>query len=300
MKFKAYKKSGLALYDSSQEGEVINTSFAGFDDSIKLQTIQAIDLAIERVENTCSRITGVFREKLGGIEQRDAVTNVEVGVTQSSFITKPYYKLMDLMTREMLIDILNISKIVYKNGISGTLILGERLNKIFTALPQHYSFTDFDIHITDTSEIKREMEVIKELTVELSKNGMVDPEVLIQVATASGLTKMKYDVFTSINKKKQEDSQVSQLDQQVQDLDKQLKEVTSEAKKLEQQVKQLNEAKLTLEEEKQDYEKEIGWYKAKSDAEYKDSSLELDKKRIELEALQLLDDNKNNDEIKNN
>ena len=49
----------------------------------------------------------MFREKLGGIEQRDAVTNVQVGVKQSSYITKQYYQIMDLITREILLDILD-------------------------------------------------------------------------------------------------------------------------------------------------------------------------------------------------
>jgi hypothetical protein len=65
---------------------------------------------MQRVEETCSNITGVFRERLGGIEQRDAVTNVQVGVKNSSLITKQYYQLMDLMTREILIDSLNTAK----------------------------------------------------------------------------------------------------------------------------------------------------------------------------------------------
>jgi hypothetical protein len=32
---------------------------------------------------------------------------------------------MDILVREMIIDCLNIAKKVYKNGISGTLILGK-------------------------------------------------------------------------------------------------------------------------------------------------------------------------------
>ena len=76
--------------------------------------MQALDMALERIEMTCSSITGVFREKLGGIEQRDAVTNVQVGIRQSTHITKQYFYMMDLMTREMLLDILDMCKVVYK------------------------------------------------------------------------------------------------------------------------------------------------------------------------------------------
>jgi septal ring factor EnvC (AmiA/AmiB activator) len=110
---------------------------------------------------------------------------------------------------------------------------------------------------------------------------------------------MKNDVLNALNKKKQEDGQMQQMDQQIQQMDQQLKEATQQAQKLEAEVKRLNEAKLQMENEKLDFEKELEWFKAKDDSAYKESSLELEKKRVELEGIQLLDDNKNNDEIKN-
>mgnify|MGYP000254303877 CR=1 FL=1 len=57
----------------------INTFFNGFDDTVKAQAIQAIQIAIESVEATASSITGVFRERLNGIEAHDAVTNIKIG-----------------------------------------------------------------------------------------------------------------------------------------------------------------------------------------------------------------------------
>jgi len=33
---------------------------------------------------------------------------------------------MDLVTNEMLLDALNVAKKVYKNGLTGTLILGDK------------------------------------------------------------------------------------------------------------------------------------------------------------------------------
>ena len=300
MKWKAYKKQGLALIDSSQEGlPPMNTTFGGFDDTIKMQTIQAIDIAIQRVEETCSTITGVFREKLGGIEQRDAVTNVQVGVRQSSFITKQYYHTMDLMTREMLIDLLNLAKVVYKNGINGTLILGDKLNKTFTALPEYYTFTDHDVHIADTQDVLKEQETMKQLTFEFIKGGIVDPEVILEVVTATGLTKMKHDVLNAMRVKKEETNQLGQLSQQVEQLNQQLQQTTQEAQKLQQQVQSLNAEKLKLEKEKLEHIKAVEWFKARTDSSYKEEMLEWEKKRIQFEALQLLDNNKQNDEIRN-
>jgi len=254
---------------------------------------------MQRVEETCSNITGVFRERLGGIEQRDAVTNVQVGVKNSSLITKQYYQLMDLMTREILIDSLNTAKIVFKEGISGTLVLGEHQNKIFTALPEHFSVTDHDIHIADSSEVIMEKETLKQLMVELAGAGIADAEILVEVVTAKGLTSMKNAVLNAINRKKQESGQTGQLTQQVEQLDQQLKQVTQEAEKLASEVKRLNAEKSQLDREKFEHEKELQWFKAESEDSYRDNMIEWNKKRVQLEGLQLLDDNPNNDEIKN-
>lgn len=300
MKFKAYKKTGLAPYDSSQEGDVVNTTFSGYDDTIKVQTIQALNLAMQQIEETCSTITGVFRERLGGIEQKDAVTNVQVGVTQSALVTKQYNQIMDLITREILIDILNVAKIVFKNGLTGTIILGERLNKIFTALPEHFTTTDYDIHITDSSELKKELETMKQLSMEFIKNNLMSPDIIMEIVTASGLTSMKAEVNKALGKQKAENSQTAQLNQQVQSLDQQLKQAQQELQKAAQQVETLNAEKLKIDKQKVDDAKELGWYKAKADSQFNTSKLELDKKRIDLEGLQLLDDNHNNDEIKDN
>lgn len=301
MKWKAYKKQGLAIIDSSQEGIApMNTTFGGFDDTIEFNAMQALDLALERIENTCSTITGVFREKLGGIEQRDAVTNVQVGIRNSNHITKQYFYMMDLMTREMLLDILDMCKIVYKKGITGTLILGDRLNKIFTALPEHYTMTDFDIHISETSEIIQEAETLKQLSFEFTKNSNIDPEIVIDVITSKSLTKMKQDVKTAIKKKREENENIMQMQQQLEQAGQQLQQLQTEAQKLQQEVERLSAEKINIEKEKLNHLKELEWYKAKSTKDFNDQKIANDKKRIEAEILQLYDSNANNDEIKNN
>ena len=299
LKWKAYKKSGMALYDSSQEGQAINTSFNGFDDTIKLQTIQAIELAIQRVEETCSTITGVFRERLGGVEQKDAVTNVQVGVKQSSYITKQYYQLMDLMTREALLDSLDLFKIVFKKGITGSIVLGDKLNKIFTAFPQYYTHTDFDIHISDSSEVIKEQELIRQFAFELTKSGQIDAGTIVEVMTSNSLTKMKTSVQESLSKIKEENNQVNQLGGQVDQLNQQLQQATAEMNKMSKELEKLNQEKLKLEREKLTTQNELEWFKAKSEDSFREDKLKLDQKRIELEGLQLLDNNLKNDEIKN-
>jgi hypothetical protein len=65
---------------------------------------------------------------------------------------------MDLVTTEILIDCLNQGKIVFKEGLKGILILGDHQQKIFTALPEHFTVSDHDIRICTSTDIIRDME----------------------------------------------------------------------------------------------------------------------------------------------
>lgn len=240
-KWLAYKKNGLALFDSSQEGaNLINTTFNGFDDTVKANAIQAIQIAIDSVEQQMASTTGVFPEKLGGIQERDAVSNVKVGLRYSTLLTKQYFSAMDLMLKEVYYDLLNLAKIVYPKGMSGNIILGPKLVKIFKALPEHYTMTDFDIHLHDSTETFQSRETIKGLANEMIKGGLADAEMVIDIVTAKNMTDLKRYVTTSLKNKKAENDMIQQLQQQVEQMTQQSKQYEQQIQQLTSQNQQLN------------------------------------------------------------
>lgn len=303
-KFQAYKKAGIAPIDTSQEGRLgagqaaLNTIFNGYDDTVKVNAVQAIEVAIQSVENTCSSITGVFRERLNGIQQRDAVTNIQAGANNSFIITKPYYQQMDLITNEMLMDCLNVAKVVYKNGLKGTIILGDKLQKVFTALPKYFACSDQDIHIVSTSDIIRDMETIKQTIPQFIQGGLLDPEIIFEAMDSKSLSDMKYKVKIAMKKKKKENDQIQQLSQQLQEAQQQAQQLQQQLQQAQSQIQGLNAQKLELEKTKIDNENQIAWFKAKYDKTYKESQADNDKKRVEIEYKQLYDGNPYNDKVR--
>ena len=302
-KWLAYKKQGIAWYDSSQEGtQLINTTFNGFDDTIKAQAIQAFQMVLESIEQQACSITGVFQEKLGGIQQRDAVSNVKVGIRQSTLLTKQYFSAMDLMYKEVNYDLLNLAKIVFKNGITGTLINGTRLNQIFTALPEYYTMTDFDIHIQDSTETFQDKENLKATSVELIKSGQVDPTMIFNIMTAKNVGELKEYIEDAVQSKKQENDMVSQLQQQLQQmqqqaqqLQQQLQQVTQQNEKLQKELDKNSSDKMQLEQQRVEIERK----KADDTKNYNDRIAAIKEREIDIEYMQLNDGNPYNDKIKN-
>ena len=302
-KWLAYKKQGIAWYNSAQEGsQLINTTFNGYDDTIKAQTIQAFDLVLQSIEKQASSITGVFEEKLGGIQQRDAVSNVKVGIRQSSLLTKQYFSAMDLLYKEVNYDLLNLAKIVFKKGIAGTIINGTRLNQIFTSLPKYYTMTDFDIHIQDSTETFQDKENLKATSVELIKSGQIDPTMVFNIIMSKNVTELRNYITEAVESKKQENDMIGQLQQQAQQLQEQLKQLQQQAQKLQQENETLNkqvqkngEAQLELERKRVEIESQ----KADDSRDYNERIAATKEKQLEIEYLQLSDNNPFNDSIKN-
>lgn len=302
----AWKKQGAFLIDSSQEGRLgngqtaPNTIYNGYDDTVKVQAIQAIQLAMESVEQTCSSITGVFKERLNGIQQRDAVTNVQTSVNNSFIISKQWYQQMDTITEEILLDALNEAKIVFKNGIKGTIILGDKQVRIFTALPEHFTMSDYDIHITSSTDMTRDAEQLRALAPELIKAGQLDAEAIIDLATTKSTTDIKLKMHKAIQKQKKENNQIQQLGKQLQEAQQQLQQMQVELQKAQQQVQQLNQQKLQIEQAKLKQTSEIDMFKAETDRTYKEAVVANDKRKTDVEIMQLSDGNPYNDEIKDN
>lgn len=296
----AYKKTGVGLIDTSQEGQPMNTIFNGFDDTVKAQSIQAIQIAIQSIEQQASSITGVLPEMLAQYEQRDAVSNVKLGVTTSGLLTKQYFNAMDSLYKEVNYDLLNLAKLVYKDGITGTLILGDYQSKIFTALPEHYTITDFDIHIEDSTLSFQNMEYMKSLNVELIKAGISDPMMAFDIATAKNPTAVKKRIGQAMKIKKEENDMVKQMEQQLQQaqeqmqsLNKQNQELQQALQKAQKQTNEFEQARLQLDQQRLELDKE----KAKNDKEYNDKIIETKNKQVEAQVAQMFDSSPYNDKI---
>lgn len=304
-KWLAYKKQGIMWIDTTQEGRndngnaPMNTIFNGFDETLRASAIQAIELAIQSVETTTSSITGVFRERLNGIEQRDAVTNIKQGVINSFIVTKHWFQQMDLVTCEILLDSLNQAKTTYKNGLTGTIILGDKYQKIFTALPEHFTITDYDIHIISSTDIMQDLQTIKQFVPELVKMQEVTPDVLIDALTSKSLSDLKYKIQKAMKIQKEENNQIAQLSQKLEEAQQQLQQMQGELQKSQQKVQQLDERRLKLEQEKINLDYQVNWLKANTDKMYKTRQLDIEEKRTNIEISELRDGNPYNDKIKN-
>ena len=185
--------------------------------------------------------------------------------------------------------------------ISGTIVLGNKYSRIFTALSEHYTLTDFDLHIEDSSKSFKDMETVKALNIELIKAGMSDPDMAVSIATANSMSELKRYVAKATAVKKEENNSVSQLQQQLQQYEQNLQQLQKQNEQLQRelgqsqnQLEQNSQARLQLEAEKVAIERE----RVKNDKDYNDKLIETKQQQVQIQAAETVDTNPYNDKIK--
>ena len=197
----------------------------------------------------------------------------------------------------VLVDALNQAKTTWKKGLTGTLILGEEQQHTFTALPEHFTITDYDLHVISSTQIMEEMQQIKGMLPDLMKGGIIGADVLMEVITSKSLSSMKYKVQKAIKIQKEENNQIQQLSQKLEEAQQQMEQMQGELKKSQQELEQLNKKNLELEQHKIQLQYQVDNYKAQTERQYRTDWARLEERKVEIEEAQLHDGNPYNDKI---
>lgn len=205
---------------------------------------------------------------------------------------------MDCLTEEIMLDVLNCAKKVFKKGLTGTIILGDKLQKIFTALPENFTTSDYDVHVSTSTDIIKDTEQLRALVPELVKAQLLGPEVIIDIMTTKDLSGLKQRIRKAIQKQKQENNQLQQLTQQNEQLTKQLQEMQSQLQKAQSKIENLNEAKLQIEKEKIEREYTVKKFAAEATDKYQTEKNRIEDERTKIEIMQLSDGNPYNDTVR--
>jgi len=286
LKWQGYAKNGLYLINSAQQGQShINTIYGGMQATMDAEALAAINGTIQLIEQTASSITGVFRERLGGIEQKDAVTNVKVGIDQSYIVTKPLFILMDEIKRELLTDLLNIGKTTYKKGKKGSILLGG-MQKIFQIEPTSFQLADYDVHIVESGELLKEMSTIEAITMELVKAQSVDIDVVLTILGSKSLTEVKNKLSDKL--KEDKNNNIKQLIQQAEQLEAELKKAQSELNSIDNSKVANDKARLDLDRQRLEMEHKSKTRELELKERIENQKINEISKRTEIEKLEAL------------
>lgn len=242
------KKAGIMVKDSFKEakkGRATGMIAGGLSGSQNVMNQSGLGDYIQQqlnilnfLETQMGRIMGVSPQRLGDVANRETVGGVERAVTQSSFITNEYYKIHDNVKKRVLVMLLELCKVAYKDNptkfqnISDTFV-----NEIFS-VDDSFIEEDYGIIVdndVDISKLEQKLEMLIQAGLQ---NQMLKFSDVMKLYTSSSLADIQRQIEASEDnqeKRLQEQEQAAQQAQQAQD----------------EMYKQIEEQKLLAEEKAQ-------------------------------------------------
>ena len=157
--------------------------------------------------------------------------------------------------------------------------------------------SDYDIHVTSSSQIEKDLEQLRALLPQFIQAGSVDPEIIVEGATTKSLTELKIDLHNAIRKQKAENSQVQQLTGQLQQAQQQVQQAQNDLSKVQSKLDAFNAQQMQIEKQKVQSQSQIDMYKAKTERNYKEAAADNDNKRTSVQLAQLNDGDPYDDKI---
>ena len=289
------RKQGLELVDPTEEGAELFQHYGEFKASIDGNAMQGITGVLESLTMQADIISGVPRQMLGIIEERDAVENVRAGMNQVSILSLEMFRDIDRLLASGLQGLLDMLKYAYRDApLEGVRRIGAAFIP-FTIDSDKFSVVDHEITVISAGVESAKLLKIIGMAKELMSGGAVDPDVVIQLLNVKSAKQAEYLLRRGVAKKKKENANLQEMQSQLEQAGNQIKKLEAEIERLNNNSDKLDQAKLDAtvkrdqaladnESRRLDIEEDS----VENTATYREQDLALKKSTVELEKEQIL------------
>jgi hypothetical protein len=294
MKVIALRKNGVEVYNSAQnEGNhVRGQNISGeYRSSVDGPLINAINSIIDQLDSEATKLTGVTPQMMGIIEQRDAVSNVKVGVSQSSVVVKNVFDQHDRFMRSMISDLLHMHQVSFAESDEEEFVgtfMGDVNFQAFRIKTKDVALSDINLHVVSSSEDKAKITEVKQAIISLANTGNVSPNLIAKIITADTVS----EVLRHIEELSESTKDSTQI---IEDLNARLEEMAKENEKLQKSMSGKDDAEqklkvkeLEIKSAEADKKLELEERKIFNQQEYNDKIIALKEETVKLERDQLI------------
>jgi hypothetical protein len=247
LKFVALKKNGVELIDPTEPGATLFQHYGSFDNTVQGNALQAINAILEMITYQADIVAGTNQQMLGQIAERDAVTNVKVGIQQSLMRNQDMFELFRTMHSRMLNKYVGEAQIAFSTGMKGSYVAGPYVYT-FKIDPTKFIFTDYSITVSYSSKDDVKLSKLQELAKEFASAGTLPPDILTSAVLSDSVIEAKRTILDGYAQQKEENDQLQQASQQIQSLTENITQLQQELQKVTAQLEKLQGKDLDLKE----------------------------------------------------
>jgi len=193
------KAHGIKAIDNFKEGSkgvaqgklagMYNTGTKAVDMDISGSIVNYLTI-INELDEQIARITGVTEQRLGSINSRELVGNVERSRIQSSHITEYWFNRYERIILDLYETILNTAKHLVANGNTFQAVLDDFTVAIFEGGDFEFASGEYGLFATSTSRYKKLRASLEAVAINAVPNGQMSKSELISLYKSNNVHDM--------------------------------------------------------------------------------------------------------------
>ena len=189
-------------------GKVLDADIGNFIQ----QNINMLNL----IEVQMGKISGITPQREGDVSASELVGNVNQAITQSAFITEPYFYLHDQTKLRVLNILLETAKYAWKESKKTVqFVLDDLSIQMLEVDGEQFNEAEYDVHITNSGNVYEIEQMIKQLAHAGLQNDKINFKQIIDIYTSDSLSSMARKIEAAEREKADGEQQRFEQEMQV-------------------------------------------------------------------------------------
>jgi hypothetical protein len=229
---------GIAFINSFEEGkdkfqgQVSQfNQFQALDMTLSQSVAQYIGI-LNKIEQLVDKIIGISPQREGGVSASETATGTRAAITNSTYITEPWFYIHNEIKKKVLSALLETSKFAYPNKKKLNYILGD-VHRIFMEIDmEKFAESDYGVFVTNSSEdnaIFQKLEQLSEMLIGANAASFSD---VISMFKSTSVSELSNKIKDSERKKQEQEQQAAAQQQEMQQQQIEAQRIEKEAERM--------------------------------------------------------------------
>jgi len=277
---------GMAFINPNEEGQRNKPSNFNQWQAIDLsmaQTIQQKIGLLEYLEQQCSEVSGVTKQREGQVSANELVGNTQQAVVQSSHITEEWFYAHNQLKAELLTALIDTTKVAWADSDIKKIqyVLDDSTVNLLKIEPAQLTESNFNIFISDSARDQEIFLTMRQLAHAALQNQQAELSDIVKLFSSESTSEMRTLLEKAEDTRREREAQMQQQQQQAQMQQAQIQKQIADEKNA------LDKYKIDLDNETKIRVAEINAFKGQMDQDVNDNGvpdqLEIEKLRTQTE-----------------
>lgn len=217
-----FDNTGIAFVNSMEEGKgnLSNTvsnfnQFTQIDMTLSQSIGQYISI-LAKIEQTADKIVGVTPQREGNVAQHETVGGVDRSITQSSYVTEPWFYTHNEVKKKVMSYLIEMAKFAYPDSKKIHYIMDDVTRVNVSIDMEKFSDSEYGVFVTDSGREQATFQKLEGLAQQALSSGTASLSDIINVYKATSVAQLSNIIKKSEEEKNARDQQAAQQQQEMQ------------------------------------------------------------------------------------